>query len=212
MFLRSLLSLSGAALAFCAGIGAAAAGPVDRLAGLPPLAQPALASGAARPIVAWQAFCAQYPAECRVDLNEPERIVVTATAWKQIADVNARVNHSIKPLTDLEHWGVVDQWDFADDGYGDCEDYQLLKRRRLAELGFPRRAMLMTVVLDENNEGHAVLMIRTDRGDIILDNKRDDVLTWQQTGYVYVKRESQVETAWVSLNHVSGVTATASRR
>ena len=30
----------------------------------------------------------------------------------------------------------------------------------------------MTVVIDEQGEGHAVLMVRTDRGDFILDNKR----------------------------------------
>ena len=28
-------------------------------------------------------------------------------------------------MTGLEHRGVVDRWDFPDDGYGDCEDYQL---------------------------------------------------------------------------------------
>ena len=54
-------------------------------------------------------------------------------------------------------------------------------------------------------------MIRTDRGDFILDNKRNDVLPWLRTGYVYVKRESQTETAWTSLNHVSGVASTAAR-
>ena len=92
-------------------------------------------------------------------------------------------------MTDKEHWGVVDSWDFPDDGYGDCEDYQLLKRKLLAEHGLSRRAMRMTVVIDEQGEGHAVLMVRTDRGDYILDNKPMRVLPWEQTGYVFVKRE-----------------------
>jgi predicted transglutaminase-like cysteine proteinase len=78
-------------------------------------------------------------------------------------------------------------------------------------MGIPRRAMVMTVVLDERNDGHAVLMLRTDRGDLILDNKRDEILSWHRTGYVYVKRESQTDLSWVSLNHVSGVGTTASR-
>lgn len=211
MFLKSLLRLPTAALLIGLGMAPASAAPSDRLASLP-LAEPATASGAARPIIAWQEFCNRNIAECRVDLSQPERIALTPQTWKLLVDVNAKVNRSLRPLTDLEHWGVVDHWDFGEDGFGDCEDYQLLKRRRLAEAGLPRRAMLMTVVLDENNEGHAVLMVRTDRGDIVLDNKRDEVLTWQQTGYVYVKRESQTETAWVSLNHASGVTATASKR
>jgi predicted transglutaminase-like cysteine proteinase len=81
----------------------------------------------------------------------------------------------------------------------------------LAERGLSRRAMRMTVVIDELNEGHAVLMIRTDRGDYILDNKTNAVLPWDQTGYVYVKREGQDSTAWTSLGGVTSPTATANR-
>jgi predicted transglutaminase-like cysteine proteinase len=42
---------------------------------------------------------------------------------------------AIRPLTDQEHWGIEDRWDYPDDGYGDCEDYQLLKRKLLASAG-----------------------------------------------------------------------------
>jgi predicted transglutaminase-like cysteine proteinase len=37
------------------------------------------------------------------------------------------------------------------------------------------------------------------------------VLTWDQTPYTYVKRESQAGTAWVSLGGVASPTATANR-
>ena len=57
--------------------------------------------------------------------------------------------------------------------------------------GLPRRAMRMTVVIDELGEGHAVLMVRTDQGDYILDNKTSSILPWDETGYVFIKRESQ---------------------
>jgi predicted transglutaminase-like cysteine proteinase len=66
-------------------------------------------------------------------------------------------------------------------------------------------------VIDELNEGHAVLMIRSDRGDYILDNKTSTVLPWDQTGYVYVKRESQDNQAWVSLGGRTSPTTTANR-
>ena len=72
--------------------------------------------------------------------------------------------------------GVPDRWDLAEDGQGDCEDFQLLKRRLLAEAGLPRRAMRMTVVVDDKGEGHAVLMIRTAQGDFVLDNKTSAIL------------------------------------
>ena len=54
----------------------------------------------------------------------------------------------------------------------------------------------MTVVLDEAGAGHAVLLVRTDWGDLILDNERDIVLPWKQTGYTFIKREGSDEAAW----------------
>jgi len=106
-------------------------------------------------------------------------------------------------MTDFEHWGIEDHWDFAEDGYGDCEDYQLVKRKRLAAADFPRRALRMTAVIDEDGAPHAVLMVRTDRGDFILDNKRSAVLPWRETGYVYLQREGSTGSNWVSLGAVS---------
>jgi predicted transglutaminase-like cysteine proteinase len=167
--------------------------------------------GDAKPVSAWVRFCERYAEECGVDTREPKTVELTPDIWQTITAVNRRVNTRIKPMTDQAHFGVVDNWDYPDDGLGDCEDYQLLKRRMLVERGLPRRAMRMTVVIDETNEGHAVLMIRTDRGDFILDNKTNVVLPWDQTGYLYVKREGQDGRAWVSLGGVTSPTATANR-
>jgi len=121
------------------------------------------------------------------------------------------VNAMIKPMTDQEHWGVEDRWDYPDDGYGDCEDIQLLKRKLLMEAGLPRRALRMTVVLDQARAGHAVLMVRTDRGDFILDNQRSSVLPWSATGYEYIKREGAEGRAWVTLSPHSAPVVTANR-
>ncbi|MGY2047257.1 transglutaminase-like cysteine peptidase [Methylobacterium sp. JK268] len=165
----------------------------------------------AKPVSAWVEFCSRYPGECDVDTREPATIALTSAVMRTLAAVNRRVNTRIKPLTDQAHWGVVDRWDFPDDGYGDCEDYQLLKRRMLVERGLPKRALRMTVVIDEIGEGHAVLMVRTDRGDYILDNKTNAILPWQRTGYTFVKREGQDGLAWVSLNGVASPVTTANR-
>ena len=143
--------------------------------------------------------------------SEPATITLGTRLWQTIVSVNRRVNASVKPVTDQDHWGVADRWDFAEDGMGDCEDFQVLKRRILAEAGLPRRAMRMTVVIDEKGEGHAVLMVRTDRGDFILDNKTDTVLPWHQTGYVFVKREGQTSANWVSLGGATSPSTTANR-
>jgi len=181
------------------------------LASLPSAGQTIEKSGAAKPILGWVRFCDEMPAECAVDANEPSTVALSQTTWNTIVTVNRRVNGRIKPITDKEHWGLVDRWEFPDDGMGDCEDFQLLKRRLLVEKGLPRRALRMTVVIDELGEGHAVLMVRTDRGDYILDNKTSTVLPWDQTGYVFVKRESQDNQTWVSLGGRTSPTTTANR-
>jgi predicted transglutaminase-like cysteine proteinase len=152
-----------------------------------------------RSIGGWTDFCRRQAAECTIDLSEPAAIPMTVAVWRTLRSVNARVNGRIKPMTDQAHWGVIDRWDFPDDGFGDCEDYQLLKRRMLAERGLPRRALLMTVVIDDTNEGHAVLTVRTDRGDFILDNKTDEIRSWKRVPYSFVKRAGQDGPAWVSL-------------
>ncbi len=167
--------------------------------------------GDAKPIAAWTTFCQDYAAECAIDRSEPTRITLTPAIWNTITAVNKRINKSVEPMTDMEHLHVADRWDLAEDGIGDCEDFQLLKRHLLAEAGLPRRAMRMTVVIDEKGEGHAVLTLITDRGDIVLDNKTNAILPWHRTGYVFIKRESQDATAWVSLGGATSPVTTANR-
>jgi predicted transglutaminase-like cysteine proteinase len=150
-------------------------------------------------LAAWVPFCEQHPAECAIDLAEPEITRLDETASELIQAVNRYVNHSIVPRRDIEHWGKLDQWDLPTDGMGDCEDYQLLKRKLLVEAGLPRRAMRMTVVIDDIGEGHAVLTVRTDSGDLILDNKIDAVLPWHEVKYEFIKRESSRSAEWLFL-------------
>jgi len=103
-------------------------------------------------------------------------------------------------LTDKRHWGVKDRWDYPDDGYGDCEDYALEKRRLLIEAGWPREALLMTVVRGRAGEEHAILTVTTTSGDYILDNLTDRILPWDQTDYKFLWRQAQFDSStWVAL-------------
>ncbi len=179
------------------------------LAALPSSTSKLVGRGKANPTPAWIDFCRRMPTECKIDPAEPTVIALTPDVWQTLVAVNRAVNKRIKPITDLKHWGVIDRWDFPDDGLGDCEDYQILKRKLLADRGLPRRAMRMTVVRDGKGDGHAVLMIRTDRGDFILDNQRAAILPWKGTRYVFVKREGQTSQAWVSLETDVSPVATA---
>ncbi|MGT2478635.1 transglutaminase-like cysteine peptidase [Methylobacterium oryzae CBMB20] len=202
---RAVLGFALAALSL-----SAAPATAQTLASLPSEAG-ARVQGDARPIAAWVTFCQGYAAECAVDRTEPARISLTPATWATIVSVNRRVNKAVEPMTDQDHLHVADRWDLAEDGIGDCEDFQLLKRHLLAEAGLPRRAMRMTVVIDEKGEGHAVLTLITDRGDLVLDNKTNAILPWHRTGYVFIKRESQDAVAWVSLGGVTSPVTTANR-
>jgi predicted transglutaminase-like cysteine proteinase len=199
-----------AGLALAAGLLAIPA-EAQTFAALPSAPSVATASGEAKPISAWVSFCQAYAAECAVDRNEAASITLTPALWNTIVAVNKRVNKAVQAMTDMDHLHVPDRWDLAEDGIGDCEDFQLLKRHLLAEAGLPRRAMRMTVVIDEKGEGHAVLTLITDRGDFVLDNKTSAVLPWHQTGYTFIKRESQDSVAWVSLGGVTSPVTTANR-
>jgi predicted transglutaminase-like cysteine proteinase len=148
----------------------------------------------------WVDFCNRYSGECDVPVLQPQDVVLTPAAMKDLEKINRTVNASITSETDEEHWGVVDRWDYPMDGKGDCEDFALVKRKMLLARGYPRQALLMTVVKDHGGEGHAILTIKTTKGDYALDNLSDKVARWDETGYRFVKRQSQEDpNRWVSL-------------
>ena len=154
----------------------------------------------ARAPIGWVEFCIENKPECATRPSAPRDVVLTPKAWSDMVKVNAWVNDSIKPVTDLEHWGVVERWNYPDDGKGDCEEYVLLKRKMLMQAGWPREALLITVVRDKKGDGHAVLTVKTNRGEFVLDNQESQVLAWNKTGYRFVKRQSQSDpNTWVAL-------------
>lgn len=209
---QRLVRQAGAAIiviAACLGTGKSAL--AQQVASIPSGSTHVAAAGEARPVIAWVEFCKHYASECQVDTTQAPLIELTQKSWKTLVSTNLRINREIEPVTDMDHWGQIDRWDMAEDGKGDCEEYVIVKRRKLVEAGFPRRALLITVVIDDENEGHAVLMVRTDRGDFVLDNKRNAILPWQQTGYTYIKRESQDRVAWTSLGGQGAPIVTSAR-
>ncbi len=148
----------------------------------------------------WVDFCNRYATDCDVEPLSAVDVDLTAEAMKDLDRVSRQVNAAVKPETDMDHWGVVDRWDYPMDGKGDCEDYALLKRKILMAAGYPRQALLMTVVKDHEGEGHAILTVKTNRGEFVLDNLDDKVMAWSDTGYTFIKRQSQEDpNVWQSI-------------
>ena len=180
-------------------------------AGLPNASFAAVGASTSVPY-GWIDFCDRRPEECSLGKLKPLDIRLTKSTWAMLNRIDRRVNAAIEPMTNLAHWGtMVDHWDYPIDGRGDCKVYALYKRKLLVEAGFPRQALLMTVVKDLEGEGHAVLTVKTDRGEFVLDNLTDDIRPWDATGYTYIKRQAQDDpNIWLDLGAVRGVSSLAS--
>lgn len=139
----------------------------------------------------WQALCARETALCEHHNRVLEPPALTLERRDQLERVNREVNHAIVYKTDLKHLGVEEFWSFPINGTGDCEDFVLEKRRRLMELGWPRAALLISVVVAYNGEWHAVLTAETDAGPLVLDNMTDLVLPPEKTGHRFHSAQSR---------------------
>lgn len=163
--------------------------------------------GQTLPPIGYVNFCARNAGECRstaIGGGAHSTIILTSKRWSELNEVNSYVNAQIEPVSDMEQHNVPEHWGYPA-GEGDCEDYVLLKKRYLEGLGFAPEALLITVVLDEVGEGHAVLTVRTDGGDFILDNRRDKIHRWADTHYQFLKRQSQQDPrVWVALTRKRG--------
>lgn len=144
-------------------------------------------------------FCKSHPAECNIRNGATEPLHLTDSLWQAIVTVNQTVNRTVAPESDADLYGKDEVWTYPN-GRGDCEDYVLQKRRELAALGISLADLLITVVRKPDGEGHAVLTLRADEGDFILDNLNDAVRQWNETGYKFLKRQSTENTGqWVAI-------------
>ena len=159
--------------------------------------------------IGWTQFCEDYKGECGHEERPAQPIDLTAETWSVLQSTNNLVNRTIEPVDDVAHWNMNEKWDYPSDGKGDCEDYALAKRKVLLDRGYPLSALLLTVVYRQGDrEGHAVLMIKTKGGDLILDNRRDVILDWSDTGYTFLKRQSQENAnRWVTLGPGASIPA-----
>lgn len=154
-------------------------------------------------------FCEAYPAECSIQTSNPTPEKMTKALWSKIVAVNSAVNTRVKPMSDADLYGVDEYWTYPTKGAGDCEEYVLEKQLELRNAGVAMSNLLITVLRQQNGEGHAVLTVRTDKGDFILDNLNDKVVEWHETTYTYLKIQSSRDSGrWVSITNAE-VPATA---
>jgi Predicted periplasmic protein len=144
-------------------------------------------------------FCRLHWDECSVRSRSTTARRVTPHGWEVVREINASVNKQIQPMTDMETTGREEVWAYPID-VGDCEDFVLLKRKKLMEAGFSASDLLITVVRKPDGEGHAVLTLRSTDGDFVLDNLDDEVKPWSETPYTFLKRQATYDTGrWVTI-------------
>lgn len=162
--------------------------------------QPMITGGLTSQPIGHYDFCKVNPGECSIRSRDQGPAHMTGALWRKIVAMNVAVNRQIKPMNDSDIYGKAEVWTYPSDNVGDCEDYVLEKRRDLVARGVAVSNLLITVVRKPDGEGHAVLTLRTDKGDFVLDNLTDQVRQWDETGYRFLKRQSSVDTGrWVTI-------------
>ncbi len=137
----------------------------------------------------FQILCLTTPAAC-AEGGAP-MVSATPDVLALLGQVNSRVNRMIRPKAD----GRVDVWTISTNA-GDCEDYVLAKRMALIAAGMPPAALRIATVQTRRGEGHAVLIVRTSAGDIVLDNLDPRLRGREQLGYRIVAMMSADPLVW----------------
>ncbi|RYE83973.1 MAG: transglutaminase [Hyphomicrobiales bacterium] len=151
--------------------------------------QPLTFKGSTKTPIGARQFCSERPDECRPVDAAHGSVVLTDAMRRDLRDINNRWNRDVVAVTDQDYYRKREFWTYPD-GFGDCEDFALAKRRTLIERGWPAAALRMALVRQRNGEAHAVLVAITNVGDFVLDNLVGDILDWAQTDYKFVKMQS----------------------
>jgi predicted transglutaminase-like cysteine proteinase len=154
-------------------------------------------------------FCMRYADQC-TSAGTTDTVQLDQANWDLLETVNRNVNAAIWPEIDSHHYGRAEFWAIPADGYGDCEDYALTKRKALAAAGIPERALRIAVVRTLRNNLHAVLTIATNEGDYVLDSETDQIRPWSETGYEWLARQDDGGAwGWVAFNDEGELMGTA---
>jgi len=134
-------------------------------------------------------FCIRYPSDCQASSGQSLTVDLSASTLELLARVNRDVNNAIAPRTKSYGANIEDRWTISPIS-GDCNDYAVTKRRKLIESGIPASALRLSVTKTAAGEGHLVLVVTTNKADLVLDNLVDAIKPWQNTNYRWIKIQS----------------------
>lgn len=135
-------------------------------------------------------LCGRYPWACQTSARP---VQVSGDQLDVAVRINRQINRQVTAISDQAQYGRTEHWALPTARGGDCEDFALIKKKRLIEAGLDPQMLLVATVLDRNRNAHAVLVVRSVQGDVVLDNLRDEVLPWRQTGYTFLRMQDPAE-------------------
>jgi predicted transglutaminase-like cysteine proteinase len=153
----------------------------------------------------WEQQIFQAEPPNKLDTSLPTSDARDAGRLQHIREVNDRINAAISPATDVQAFGVNDVWTLplrrGGRALGNCKHYVLEKRRALVDAGVPSADMSIAIVRTVTNEMHAVLLVKTSEGEVVLDNLTRDIRGWRDVNYTWLERQKPGEPlAWVRLD------------
>lgn len=119
--------------------------------------------------------------------------------YKIAEEIQFKVNSEVQYQTDMEQYGMLERWCYPN-GFGDCEDFALLKRKLLLDRGWDKDKQHL-VLCKINEEWHCVLLVNTNKGNYILDNCNTFPMPIKDLNYewLYILKDGE----WYEINGIS---------
>lgn len=142
-------------------------------------------------------ICWTYEWACAESAQSGE---LTSQNLTLVHQINKNVNSRVREVADSSQYNQAEFWSLPTARGGDCEDFALLKKRELIRYGIDPKRLLLATVLDRKRNAHAVLVLRSDRGDYVLDNLTNDILDWRTTRYTFLRMQNpNAPRSWVGV-------------
>ena len=129
-------------------------------------------------------YCVENPRYC-----EKSAVEQTTDDYALLNKINILVNHTMESVDEPNGQDV---W-HSNGKSGDCEDFALTKRKMLIDLGIPQSALRIATAYTNEGLGHAVLVVKTKKGNLVLDNLTDDIKIWNKTALHWIKIQSETD-------------------
>jgi len=149
------------------------------------------AAGGHAPI-GYQVMCLKNPhlSECRG--GGASHVKSSPALMATLKRVNSSVNSRVSGRRD---GAGTDVWS-ASASSGDCEEYAMAKRRALIKAGLPASSLRIAYVKTRKGSGHAVLIVKTGKSDLVLDVLTQKIRPLSQSGLRLVSMSGANPRQW----------------